>query len=619
MAEDTSIWSLFRRSLHQKTDQSAPEVTVEEVPDTASRWWWTSTETKEGEDPNLLATQPPLQGSGWTNPYARLAEYLNTPTQNSANDKQESTITSWFSWWTNPPEEEDAHTTLEHFREAKAAIENSRDKCHYAIKSVYGESEYELAVHETSTELAPVKYETKKRPLTPNEVQENVFVGMEPEELLGLSLRSRRLATVVPQVDDNLREITLRTKLRLVGEKALFQYKSLERHLYRVSEPRLQQRLDRIHNVVVIGVHGFLPIKLVRNLIGQSTGSSMRFVEHAAACIKLSIPKATIHTIALEGEGMIHDRVAKLLVILKNWQEVLASADYVMVVAHGLGVPVAVHLLEQMMHHFTLPHRINLLSMAGPFAGPFLGLDSKVVLRAYTSAENAIISELFELQRHLTVSERLHASMRFLANRNVKITLAAGVDDQIVPMYSALAFNLHHANIFRVLSCEKAAVPQFILTLLKIVLMVRNVGYSDHNLLRDLSERCQGSVGDQGGHAKIYDNDDVYHLAIVHSLSTTTLKQERDLVVETQPIGPHRSSGFSISMYDETLAQNMFHLPWNVRGMVNDLMKIKHLGNVALVEELLEDYNKWEPQKAWRDIKFCFQVFEDASVEDLLP
>lgn len=131
----------------------------------------------------------------------------------------------------------------------------------------------ELSVCGTITEAQPVKYKAKKRPLFPNEVQERnlQLVAHSTEKL------------IVPTIAENLRTITLRTKLRLYIENLLYGAKSSERHLYTNKPDHIAKRKAlKIRKVVIIGIHGFLPIKLVRTLIGQSTGNSIRYINEAS-------------------------------------------------------------------------------------------------------------------------------------------------------------------------------------------------------------------------------------------------------------------------------------------------------------------------------------------------
>lgn len=751
-----------------------------------NRWWlWTSTTrhthtTKEQVYPNdneptteLTPVDVVTEEWAWSR---RISEILWSPAAKNetapllANGQNKSVydtksnepaiLTSQSSWWwpfswssSNPTvDDEDTdeydnqiENNAELFRKAKQAIESSKDSSHYAIKFSSVLKNYELAVSGTQTETQPVKYRTKRRPLTPNEVQENTIVIVTPKPieepvnkaistpvapgarqvedqpestLVGANQKSRSVTppqtqtqtenlkatgttsssassikstrkspepakkynkpSIVPDITENFRNITLVTKIRLLGQHVLYHQHSSERHLYRIGEQRVKTRKQKqIKKIVIIGIHGFLPIKMVRTLIGQSTGSSIKFVDIASKAMKTWLKQQNerryeedeydIETIALEGEGRIDERVDKLFKLLDNWRDVINNSDFVFMVSHSQGVPVGIQLLTKILtseHYHLKKKKIGFLSMSGVIYGPFNGLDSKLVIRAFTANENHIINEIFEFQKVGTPKNvQLNKNLKFLIENNVKIILSGSINDQFIPIYSSLGCNYYHSNIYRVLSVgDTNHIPKFIITLFKIVLMMKNLGYSDHNIIRDLSDRCQGTNNNEGGFGRIYENEDVYLDAIKFSLETTSLIQEKELINESslssnigdgQGIGngKNRTSSLSISIFapNETAVginsnnttnpatgannvsnnngiimttntiNNLYHLPWNVRGLIQDLTKIKNIGNINLIRELLEDYQNWgNLSKQWKDIKYCFQAFEDVTLEDFM-
>jgi hypothetical protein len=110
----------------------------------------------------------------------------------------------------------------------------------------------------------------------------------------------------------------------------------------------------KIKKALAIGVHGLFPAALLRTVIGQPTGTSIRFANHAAAAIRRwgdlnGCVDCEIEKVALEGEGKIADRVDNLWKLLLNWIDHIRKADFVMVACHSQGVPVAVMLVAKLI------------------------------------------------------------------------------------------------------------------------------------------------------------------------------------------------------------------------------------------------------------------------------
>lgn len=469
----------------------------------------------------------------------------------------------------------------------------------------------ELAVSDTLTESRPVRFHLRKRPLTPYETLELALgSGMQP---------ARASGRLYPRFSWNIRPITVRTKLRLHCEETLWPNKSSEVHLYRSTGLRILQKKKSVAKVVVIGVHGFLPIKFVRTIIGEPTGSSISFVHSAAHVVERWMDESTpytIQTIALEGEGKITDRVKKLCTLLENWKELVAESDFVFMAAHSLGVPVAMHVFAEMLTRWKAEgmalgqKKLGFLSMGGLVSGPHSGLDSKVVIRAYSPHEKTLISELFELQRpNLPTSIQLDRAMRKLVEEhNVKVTCVACADDQFVPLISSLALKYRHPNIFRtVYSREGGEVPRFMVELVGALLAMINVGVTeDMPLLRAINDVF---VGTSGGHCSMHQNEEVYMTGVMHAVETTSLVGRTRHKLDVQE-----------SRYAYTkVSANVYDIPWQLRSMLERLVRVKNIGSLSILERLVESYHEWDPQtRAWKDVKMWFSGLEELDLEDLL-
>lgn len=586
--------------------------------------------------------------------------------ESTPNASKSANAGNWFSWiWNSIEGEEEDYENYTNdvklYKESKNAIENSKDTSCFAYKGILNShfliNDHELAVYGTSTETQPVKYNIKKTPILPAEVQENSIQmsaaskttsfskllsplslnhtlgpnisGSSPKLSSSASIISNDNTTiipneVIPDINENFRTITLLTKLRLFGQGLVFHQKSSENHLYRTSRANIiDMKINTIKKVVIIGIHGFLPPKFVKNLIGQPTGSSIKFIREATKAIKDWLEDIdepgfenmyNIDTIALEGQGTIEERVERSLKLLANWKGIINECDFLFIVGHGQGSLIGIKLLAQLLqtNMFKVQgKKIGLLSMAGPLLGPIKNLDTKIVVRAYSPKENEVLNELIQYQDVNSVPfQELDKSLEYILQANVKVTLAGSFNDQLIPLHSALGNNLYHPNIFRCIFVDSnCQVPLFIITLCKLILFTRNLGHLELGLFQNLSERCIGNYGD-GTFGKIFNDEDIYLTSIKFALESTKLNQSKDL----QYISHHNDSLTS----SPTLSTDyLYQVPWSLRELIQDILQTKHLNSVNLIKTLLMDYQPWEPTKAWKDYKYALESLADIDPYDL--
>ncbi len=109
----------------------------------------------------------------------------------------------------------------------------------------------------------------------------------------------------------------------------------------------------KIRKALAIGIHGLFPAPLLRTVIGQPTGTSIRFANHAAAAIhrwaSVHGCDCEVEKVALEGEGKIADRADNLWKLLLNWIDHVRSADLIVIACHSQGVPVALMLVAKLI------------------------------------------------------------------------------------------------------------------------------------------------------------------------------------------------------------------------------------------------------------------------------
>ncbi|KAG7193160.1 uncharacterized protein KQ657_000914 [Scheffersomyces spartinae] len=581
-------------------------------------------------------------------------------------------------------------------RKFRLAVENSKGSVNYGIY-FNGESGggSEMALSDSITETSPIYYKLSSSSRHP-------------------SSKATHRNRIVPSMAQTYRDITWVTNLRLWSEKLVLKEKTSECHLY--ARKNIEHKLGSIKRILIIGVHGYLPSKFVKSHVGDNnyadalyfTRSSRKMMETWLRDQGKNPQDYIIDCVALEGQGRHEKRFVKLCKLLANWKSKIESSDFIYVVGHCHATIVAASLLAHILNTYSLKSKhipVGFLSIAGINIGPIVGLDSKLVIRAYSSWENEVINELFELQKPTSkLSQRYVKDLEILVNHNVKITFCGSLTDQFVPLMSSLACHLLHPNIYRFAYVEKSGhVPPFLVTLGKLILVIKNLGHSDYDLLREYSQimedlkldnstrlspplipssvpssnRGGGSrissavdynvsrrsstsppklnssfsnkagstiilprsatttsngTGDHGKtfieepprssdrfvdevevddgleHWNIQHDDNVYYAGIKHALETTSLKQSRGLRV-------------SYEMSNTKRELNLFHLPWDLRLMINELMQMqnRNFHSLDLIRQLVSDYHLWQPtQKHWKDIKMCFNGVGEIDIDELI-
>ncbi|KAF9965966.1 hypothetical protein BGZ70_003688 [Mortierella alpina] len=367
-------------------------------------------------------------------------------------------------------------------------------------------------------------------------------------------------------------------------------------------EEVLHRGAKGIKKVAIIGVHGWFPVKLIRTVIGEPTGTSIKFCDEMNLALKdylrhndVELDSEDITLIPLEGEGKVLDRVED-----EAWKSAVHEADLVLVATHSQGTPTSTFLVARLIEEGILrvqeddPHmqRVGILAMAGISHGPFPFLKGNLIVRWF-EAEAA--QELFEFMDSETpIAKKYREALRTVLTSGVRYTCVASLEDQVVPLYSAIMTAIHHPSIVRAVYIDGATYQDdFITNLISFSLRLRNSGVDDHGVLVHLSEVVAGSIYGEG-HSTIYEEREVYMLAIRSLLEPpTTLTSE---LARSEPIlHPFRAK--------HTL--NPFYLPWGMRGVMDE---IKARGDEVLNEELerlKRLYDEWNPvSKGMKEIKF---------------
>ncbi|KAL2135463.1 hypothetical protein VTI74DRAFT_8449 [Chaetomium olivicolor] len=378
--------------------------------------------------------------------------------------------------------------------------------------------------------------------------------------------------------------------------------KQIAQLLLRTQQPSakhvyLTRETPRIKKAIAIGVHGLFPANYLRPMIGQPTGTSIKFANHCAEAIRRwadshGCEDCEIEKVALEGEGKIAERVENLWKLLLNWIDHIRNADLILIACHSQGVPVSIMLLAKLIElGVVTTAKVGVCAMAGVSLGPFPDYRSSMGILMGSAAE------LWEFADPKSgVSQRLEASVKAILAHGARITYVGSIDDQLVPLESAIYAPAHHPYIFRAVFIDgRIHAPDFIAHLVGFALKLRNLGVSDHGLIRELSTPLAGSLYSGEGHSRLYDDQQVYDLAVTHALETTDVAGNVPCDVK------HRPASGSLSN------PNPYHLPWIMRGLLEeDFVKTELSSETA---ELVRQFDDWKPvTKALKDVKYRLEA-----------
>lgn len=188
----------------------------------------------------------------------------------------------------------------------------------------------------------------------------------------------------------------------------------------------------KIKKALAIGVHGYFPAPLIRTMLGQPTGTSIRFANSAASAIQKWAQdhgySCEVEKVALEGEGRIAERINLLWKLMLNWIEEIRKADFVMFACHSQGVPVTMMLVAKLIAFGCVnAARIGVCAMAGVNLGPFADYKSRWI--------SGSAGELFEFARpNSTVSRDYEVALDTALRFGIRIVYVGSIDDQLVSL-----------------------------------------------------------------------------------------------------------------------------------------------------------------------------------------
>lgn len=198
-------------------------------------------------------------------------------------------------------------------------------------------------------------------------------------------------------------------------------------HVVRVKDP------PKIQKAIAIGIHGLFPATYLRPMIGQPTGTSLRFATLCAEAISRwaeahDCGDCEIEKVALEGDGKIMERVDNLWKLMLNWIDHIRSADLVLIACHSQGVPVSIMLLEKLIGLGIITNaKIGVCAMAGVALGPFPEYRSGLLMGS--------AAELWDFGNPDSANtKRFEKALKRVLDFGARITFVGSIDDQLVPM-----------------------------------------------------------------------------------------------------------------------------------------------------------------------------------------
>ncbi|CAH7669694.1 expressed protein [Phakopsora pachyrhizi] len=408
------------------------------------------------------------------------------------------------------------------------------------------------------------------------------------------------------------------------------------------------ERLKKIKQIVIVGIHGWFPGPWLETVIGKPTGTSKKFAAMMEESLKRYVEKQlgaklnpeAITIIPLEGEGKVDKRAEMFhqkLCSRSYWLDKLRVADAVFFVSHSQGTLVSCKLIERLIKEKMLRgDRVLSLCMCGIWNGPYVGLNSSYALQPMLKLlEGPAAHELFEFQDNQTsASKALSSSLNSCLLNGVKLLLVGSLNDQVVPLHSALNTDVDHPAIVRTIFVDSEAYKSidFLTNLMVFCQRLRNSGLSDHGLPSFLSEGFIGSLSGVG-HSTVYEEPKVFDFAVRYffevtstleyptSIQSSAIKSSNSFA---KPIQTHtdlplinsdnnktHSSVKNVgrgtvmeSNKDANLSKNPFMITWILRGLIED-QKIKLLFGyqLRLIRLQLDEWKVNNNNKILKDLK----------------
>lgn len=210
--------------------------------------------------------------------------------------------------------------------------------------------------------------------------------------------------------------------------------------------------------------------------------------------------------------------------------------------------------------------------------------------------------------------------MAYILQNKVKTVLVGSMQDQVVPLYSAIMSGISHPNILRAIYIDGHIYTQddFLIRLITFALKLLNIGLSDHGFLIHISEVLAGNIyAWEGGHSTVYEELDVFMLPLQYLFETRPIGQLeilKPVSLISQKISNSSDKAKKkvldkvkarLDPFQAKLRLNPFHLPWAMRGIWDDPRILDDDTLSSELDTLQDLFDKWNPTSArLKEIKF---------------
>lgn len=392
-------------------------------------WYGSSTPPKGGEG-SRKGSPTPADEPTENNNQKRTTLELENNKPDEAVDAPKSTSgntrpSGWSFWFRDGSKGDSQHQQGAPSPDASVTQEVPSKHLHHE-----SESEPEPKVEVAQKGIAKIK------PLKDSTKADMIAHGVEPnaaplppktsEATASRQLQKALPNQVLPRFHDTFALEETPSWWQTIGRFLHYKKEPHYKHVYMIKEP------PHIKRALAIGIHGYFPAPFIRTVLGQPTGTSVRFSNMAAEAIQKWTDahgyQCDIEKLALEGEGRISERVDLLWKLLLNGMDEIRKADFIMVACHSQGVPVAIMLVAKLIAFGCMDAaRVGICAMAGVNMGPFSDYRSRWI--------SGSAGELFEFALpHSQVSKDYEASLKTVLQFGVRISYIGSIDDQLVSL-----------------------------------------------------------------------------------------------------------------------------------------------------------------------------------------
>lgn len=227
--------------------------------------------------------------------------------------------------------------------------DKTEDQKEAVAKALTTPSRESLKNSKRARPLSLVDDATDSRPSTPKPDSSKP----EPAAKAGVpktpvSAKSSPQNLLLPSFNKTYRQKSNPSIIQQITQLILRTHHGQPKHVFLTTET------PKIKKALAIGIHGLYPANYLRPMIGQPTGTSIKFANHSAEAIRRwadshGCEDCEIEKVALEGEGKIDDRVENLWRLLLNWIDQIRKADLIILGCHSQGVPVGLMLLAKLI------------------------------------------------------------------------------------------------------------------------------------------------------------------------------------------------------------------------------------------------------------------------------